>query len=177
MTVVELFKALCHRRIYKTASNVYHEYKALQYRIKGLVFGKKYSLFCPCCGVKYRDFIAGDYISFVGKVDTSRYEHIDQNVICPVCFSLPRHRILASWFNEHKQILRSSAILCFAPEKSMTIWMDRNKVKYTTADLYQPADLRLDIQDTGLPADSYDLIICNHVLELNIPPPGSHLVR
>ncbi len=47
----------------------------------------------------------------------------------------------------------------------MTLWMNRNKVKYTSADLYSKADLKLDIQATGLPDESYDVIICNHVLE------------
>ena len=35
----------------------------------------------------------------------------------------------------------------------------------TTADLYKEADLKLDIQATGLADESYDIIICNHVLE------------
>ena len=38
-------------------------------------------------------------------------------------------------------------------------------MKCTTADLFQTADLTLDIQKTGLPGESYDLIIANHVLE------------
>ncbi len=47
----------------------------------------------------------------------------------------------------------------------MIQWMDRNGVSYITADLYAEADLRLDIQETGLPDESYDAIIANHVLE------------
>ena len=43
--------------------------------------------------------------------------------------------------------------------------MKRNGIAFTTADLYNKADLELDIQDTGLPEESYDMIICNHVLE------------
>ena len=34
-----------------------------------------------------------------------------------------------------------------------------------SANLFAKADLQLDIQDTGLPHDSYDVVICNHVLE------------
>ena len=84
---------------------------------------------------------------------------------CPVCRSLPRHRILALWCEEHKELLRSSKILYFAPERSMTQWMKRNSIACTTADLYKEADLKLDIQATGLIDGSYDIIICNHVLE------------
>lgn len=43
--------------------------------------------------------------------------------------------------------------------------MKRNKVTCTTADYFQVADLKLDIQSTKLPDESYDIIICNHVLE------------
>jgi len=34
-----------------------------------------------------------------------------------------------------------------------------------TADLYAKADIKIDIQQTGLPDESYDVIVCNHVLE------------
>ena len=47
----------------------------------------------------------------------------------------------------------------------MTLWMRRNEVSHKTADLYKEADLKLDIQATGLQDESNDVIICNHVLE------------
>ena len=47
----------------------------------------------------------------------------------------------------------------------MMRWMQRNGVTCTTADLYSDADLRLDIQATGLEDSSYDVVIANHVLE------------
>ena len=56
-------------------------------------------------------------------------------------------------------------ILYFAQERSIRMWLDRNNVKTITADLFNPADLKLDIEDIQLPNDSYDLIVCNHVLE------------
>ena len=43
--------------------------------------------------------------------------------------------------------------------------MRRNGVSVTTADLYAKADLALDIQDTGLEAGPFDVVVCNHVLE------------
>ena len=43
--------------------------------------------------------------------------------------------------------------------------MEREEVECITADLNTDADLKLNIQATGLPDGSYDLIICNHVLE------------
>lgn len=66
---------------------------------------------------------------------------------------------------EHLDMLKDKRILVFAPEKSVCRWMKRHGVGYTTADLSAPADLKLDIQDTKLKDASYDVIICNHVLE------------
>ena len=48
---------------------------------------------------------------------------------------------------------------------SVRMWLDRHHIGYTTADLYNRADLKINIEDTGLNDDSYDMIICNHVLE------------
>lgn len=48
----------------------------------------------------------------------------------------------------------------------MVKWFKANRIGFTTADLYNvDAQLKLDIQKTGLPDDSYDVVICNHVLE------------
>ena len=61
--------------------------------------------------------------------------------------------------------MKNKRMLYFAAEYSMMLWMKRNEIAFTTADLYNPADLKLDIQNTGLADASYDVIICNHVLE------------
>ena len=47
----------------------------------------------------------------------------------------------------------------------MRRWFTQNGIGVTTADLYTEADLKLNIEDTGLPDDSWDWIFCNHVLE------------
>jgi SAM-dependent methyltransferase len=41
----------------------------------------------------------------------------------------------------------------------------QRELERVTADLYAPADLRLDISDMDLPDGSFDLILCSHVLE------------
>lgn len=63
-------------------------------------------------------------------------------------------------------LLRKADILFFAPGRSERKWLKRNRISCKTADLYiEDVDLKLDIQATGLPDESYDVIICNHVLE------------
>ena len=78
---------------------------------------------------------------------------------------MPRHRIFALWCEKHVSLLQSAKILYFAPEHSMMLWMRKNGVSCVTADLCEGADLQLDIQATGLPDESYDVVVCNHVLE------------
>ena len=134
-------------------------------RFGSRVRGDSLPCLCPCCGTHLKSFTDGGYTKHPEKFDPSRYEHIRQDVVCPLCGSLPRHRILALWCEEHADRLRGRNILYFAPESSMTLWMKRNGIDPTTSDLDSAADLQLDIQDTGLPDASYDVIICNHVLE------------
>ena len=125
---------------------------------------KKQSFRCPCCGT-IAPFKSGNYSEYPHYFNPERYLKAPQEVLCPVCGSLPRHRILALWCREHKQILRKARILYFALEDSMRHWFWRNRISCVTADLFRSADLKLDIQQTGLPDASFDLVFCNHVLE------------
>lgn len=167
------------------------------FRIRALdrLMRERLPMYCPCCDTYLKRFVNGGYDRRPDIYDPGRYAGMDQEVICPVCRSLPRHRILAVWMGEHIEDvgservlrfredavmlkdegalrlredavpLRDMRVLHFAQEKSLRMWMDRNGVGYATADLNKPADLKIDIEDTGLEDGAYDLIICNHVLE------------
>ena len=139
----------------------------LVFRVKAQdqLFGERLPYDCPCCDTHLRRFIQGSYDKKMAVYNPDRYKSIDQNVICPICRSLPRHRILVFWMKKNKEILLGRDILHFAQEKSVRLWMDRNGMKAVTADLYHDADLHIDIQNTGLDAECYDIVICNHVLE------------
>lgn len=119
---------------------------------------------CPCCGRETVGFIYGDYAD-PGWFDLRRYAPETQRVICPMCNALPRHRILAKWCGEHEDRLRGKRILYFAAETAMTDWLKKRSISFTTADLYYPADRKMDILDTKEPDGAWDLIFCNHVLE------------
>lgn len=134
-------------------------------RAKAFLFPRKSKWYCPCCNTRFPSFIAWNYLQFPEIYDSQRYRNTPQEVLCPICWSLPRHRILASWCRDHVHMLRSAEILYFAPEYSMMNWMRRNKVKCLSADLYKKADLQLDIQKTNLPDEMFGIIFCNHVLE------------
>ena len=162
----KLVLKLCPQFMMKPAMALVNKSRVIRNRAETILFPQKIHLYCPCCGARSLAFVAGSYADYPERFNPLRYENTKQDVLCPVCRSLPRHRILASWCDNHKDLFQKAEdILYFAPEYSMTLWLRRNGVKFTSADLYKDADLKVDIQNTGLHAESYDVIICNHVLE------------
>ena len=135
------------------------------FRMIGRIRKEKLPYYCPCCDTYLKKFVDGGCRKMPYFVDAARYAQTEQDVFCPVCQSMPRHRILALWFSQRKENLRGLKILYFAPEHGMSLWMKRNEIKCTTADLNETADLNIDIQNTGLQNESCDVIVCNHVLE------------
>ncbi len=83
---------------------------------------------------------------------------------CPNCNSHPRHRLFWLWYRGEKARL-AQPILHFAPEKVLKSRFEHVYDAYKTADLFGPADLRLNIEDIALDAGSFKTIICNHVFE------------
>ena len=54
----------------------------------------------------------------------------------------------------------------FGAEFSIRKWFDINDFHYRTADLFdRSSEFKIDIQNIPLPDESWNLIICNHVLE------------
>jgi SAM-dependent methyltransferase len=105
---------------------------------------------CPCCGGSFRRM--------------SRRRLAGFGRICPRCRSHPRHRAIALMLARGD--LSGRRVLHFAPEPLFDpIFARLPKIERVTADLYAPADLRLDITDMDLPDGSFDLILCSHVLE------------
>lgn len=159
------FKKICPRFLLNGAVVIVKKARMIRARAIMFLNPKKGIWYCPCCGYRFQAFVSGDYIQRQNRFNVSRYQKTKQDVLCPVCKSLPRHRILASWCNKYTELFKRSKVLYFAPEYSMALWMKRNGITCTTADLYARADLKLDIQSTGLPEASYDIVIANHVLE------------
>lgn len=86
------------------------------------------------------------------------------DAMCKGCGSLERHRLLWLWFRENRDRL-AEPVLHFAPEPVLRDRFKQIYADYRTADLVNPADLKLDIEAIALPDASINTIICNHVLE------------
>ncbi len=151
--------------ICKVIGKITRELRKVSVRLTSRIRKDTLPYYCPCCDTYLKRFVEGGYRTRPDRFNPARCEHTRQDVICPVCGALPCHRILALWCSNHREEMQKARILYFAPETSMSLWMDRNGIPRTTADLAAGADLQIDIQETGLPDQSYDVIFCNHVLE------------
>jgi SAM-dependent methyltransferase len=90
------------------------------------------------------------------------------NRLCPSCLSLERHRFLWLWLQSRTDFFSARLkVLHVAPEQPfIKRFRDLPNLDYTTADLLSPlADLKMDIMDMPLQDNTFDVVICNHVLE------------
>jgi SAM-dependent methyltransferase len=107
---------------------------------------------CPCCDYK------GLFVSAGRGRPREHY--------CPWCKSRPRSRFLALLLQRYGINLEAKRVLHFAPE-----WPIFNRLKHSPH--YVGGDIRprrngnaiVDITAIAAPSASFDVIICNHVIE------------
>ena len=107
---------------------------------------------CACCG------------------QTSRFRSTGLpprlNALCPNCGAFERHRLLFLFLNQKPELLDGSTILHFAPEPVVRKRIETKAVKYIGCDIEpREGDLKIDIENIDLSSETFDLIICLHVLE------------
>ena len=116
-------------------------------------------------GDKYVDPIDGkQFRSFLPY----GYENPRENVLSPSTLSLERHRLLWLYLkNETDFFTAPHKVLHFAPEQAFYRKFKKlKKLEYTTTDLNSPlADVKADICALPFKDNSFDIILCNHVLE------------
>jgi SAM-dependent methyltransferase len=138
---------------------------------------------CPLClhpALKYLPLPSkyiNDYKKSGGKLDPKEAETLNiKNYQCPTCLGSDRDRLiylyLQKLFKSYDNSKRLN-ILDFAPCPPLTKRIKTNldsfnkTYNYRTADLYEPnVDDKVDIMDMSIyKEDSFDIIICSHVLE------------
>ena len=90
------------------------------------------------------------------------------NVLSPSTLSLERHRLLWLYLqNETDFFTAPHRVLHFAPEQAFyKRFKKQANLTYTTTDLESPlADVKADICNLPFADHSFDIILCNHVLE------------
>lgn len=119
---------------------------------------------CPCCGGTF-----GSLVAHRGR----------PNVRCPRCGSMERHRLLWWWLGEQGWLREPGLrILHVAPEWAFREALRKlDGVRYTSADIASRlADEHFDITAIPYPDGSFDLILCNHVLE-HVPDDAAALTE
>lgn len=123
--------------------------------VLGLFYlGRKVS--CPICGGRYREFLPYGYVN-------SR-----KNSLCPRCLALERHRLLWVFLQQEAQFFNPAfKVLHVAPEHCFIKRFERVfGDNYITADLFSPlAKVKMDVQNIPFEANTFDVILCNHILE------------
>lgn len=90
------------------------------------------------------------------------------NVLSPSTLSLERHRLLWLYLkNETPFFSQNLKVLHVAPEQAFyKRFRELKNLDYTTTDLESPlADIKADICDLPFKNNTFDVILCNHVLE------------
>ena len=114
---------------------------------------------CVCCNHNFDTFLPAGLV-------------LRPNALCPHCGCLERHRALWLFLQQHTDIFTSQKkLLHVAPElvyfKKFT---DMPNIEYVPVDKY-PQNfggkkiIEMDITAMQFPDESFDVIICNHVLE------------
>ncbi len=124
-----------------------------------LVLGLRYrgdKVQCPICERKYKKFLP------YGRLNPR------QNALCPSCLSLERHRLI--WLFMQKAtdfFISKKQVLHIAPEPCFMSRMEKlHGNKYITADIESPlAKVKMDIHQIPFEANTFDVALCNHVLE------------
>ncbi|MDR1055445.1 MAG: methyltransferase domain-containing protein [Prevotellaceae bacterium] len=111
---------------------------------------------CTVCCNHYHKFLPYGY----GK--------LRENALCPHCLALERHRLIqlylqnkTDFYTANPKVLHVAPEFCFI--KRFEKLLDDN---YITADLESPlAKVKMDVQDIPFPDNSFDVILCNHIME------------
>ena len=111
---------------------------------------------CPVCEKSFKKFLP--YGRFKAR----------PNALCPNCLSLERHRLIwlylreqTDFFNTKLDVLHIAPEACFIPR-----FEKQHGDQYITADIESPlAKVKMDIHDIPFPENTFDVVLCNHVLE------------
>ena len=111
------------------------------------------TVWCPICEKGF-----GRFLPYHGRT----------GALCPGCHSLERHRLLWDFFVQKTNLFTASLrLLHIAPEIHLGGRLAAlHNLDYISADLLSGETmLRLDVTDIDLPDESFDVVLCSHVME------------
>lgn len=144
--------------------NSYKKYRKARRTRKQIRLFKGDVVFCPFCKSTFREF---------GVFGISKRP----NARCHKCGSLERHRLQWKYLTEKLKFFDSHEpvkLLHFAPEKMFyDIFSEMPNLEYVPCDLFpskysykgKAEILKVDITNIPFPDNTFDFILCSHVLE------------
>ena len=147
---------------------------AWQKTLRIIYMGNRY--YCPFCQNSFRNFLKGGYPSPIAEEKKIIGSGRRNNMLCPRCYSTDRDRLIYLYLKEKTNLFVENAeILHIAPEGSLKHFLSKlPNIGYTTGDkfeegykgYYYDRDVQqLDVTNLPYEDNSFDLVICNHVLE------------
>lgn len=113
---------------------------------------KKPKFFCTVCENNTYGYLTG----FFPKL----------TITCNNCLSESKQRLISQYLKNYN--FKNKSILHFAPEDCMIKFINKNNIytKYILADINPTKEIKkVDITDIEFQNNTFDLIICSHVLE------------
>ncbi len=110
--------------------------------------------FCGWRGRSFRTFVAGATLR--------------RGAVCPRCLSLERHRDFLRLFRDLRALLPPRIdLLDIAPTRAFSNYCKRAPdIAYLSIDEVSPLAMRhMDVQALEIPSDSFDVVVCYHVLD------------
>jgi SAM-dependent methyltransferase len=129
---------------------------------------------CPFCGRHFRRLIPRGLnhgVLFDQHVVGGGWR---RDAFCPGCSSYDRERLVYLYLkNKTTALTKPGKVLHIAPERILEkIFRKIPAIDYTTGDLFSKVvDVKLDVTAIQFPDDTFDLILCNHVME-HVPDDG-----
>lgn len=162
--VKSLIKKIIPKKYHLHCVDLYGKYKYLI--LYFLYTGNKFE--CPFCGGNFRKFLPGGLDNPVTKERNIVGGGYRLNAICPRCYSFDRERHIYLYLkNKNEFLYKNLKVLHVAPERNLQkVFMGQSNIDYLTADLNSPSVMvKMDITNIKYKNNSFDVIICNHVLE------------
>lgn len=149
--------------------------KKIKLFLRGLAYrGNTY--YCPICQKGYSSFFDGGFDLPV----IEKYQIIGagrrKSIICPGCASTDRDRLVYLALNDPSlQLLPAKMLLHIAPEPALANYIQKKQlsdgniyvmgVKYHEGFYYNKDVQLVDLVDLKFEENTFDLFVCNHVLE------------